>query len=418
MNQSSQTLPNSQPLKIVITGASGNLGREIAKFLKSKGHELLLAGRDQNRLQQVFGSDFKCAGYDDWQDHARGFDVVIDLATRNNDQAGSLDDFRTANVERLKQLVDGMGKANIAKLIYFTTLHADENIRDDYYSLTKREAEKWLRDQDTVSFTAMRLPAVYSATTKGNLRHINALPAFLKPIGLALAKCLRPVVEIDTVFTRLEKLLHSKSDGMREILVSHQQHNNSLYHGISTLMNYTAGILIAVFLSWWLMLAIWIIVRLTSPGPGIFAQERVGKNRKVFLCYKFRTMQVGTVQAGTHEVSTSNITGIGKILRKTKLDELPQFVNLLKNEMSLVGPRPCLPNQHELIEERDKRDVFTIKPGITGLAQVKDIDMSNPEKLARVDRYYLDTRTTLLDIKLMLATLLKRFGKGLHDGLG
>lgn len=178
-------------------------------------------------------------------------------------------------------------------------------------------------------------------------------------------------------------------------------------------MDFGAGIVIAVFLSWWLLIAIWLIVKLTSKGLGIFAQKRIGKDQKVFLCYKFRTMQVGTMQAGTHEVSTSNITSVGKILRKTKLDELPQFINLLKNEMSLIGPRPCLSNQHELIEEREKRNVFTIKPGISGLAQVKNVDMSNLEKLAIIDSFYLDTRTILLDIRLILATLFKRFRRGL-----
>ena len=123
----------------------------------------------------------------------------------------------------------------------------------------------------------------------------------------------------------------------------------------------------------------------------IFCQKRLGLNKKKFLLFKFRTMNLNTLSVGTHLVDKSLITLLGKILRKTKLDELPQLFNVLIGDMSLVGPRPCLTNQKKLIIERSRLGVFKVKPGITGLAQLKGIDMSTPKKLAKVDQKMIIT---------------------------
>ncbi|KGF67301.1 lipid carrier : UDP-N-acetylgalactosaminyltransferase [Hoeflea sp. BAL378] len=162
---------------------------------------------------------------------------------------------------------------------------------------------------------------------------------------------------------------------------------------------------VAVFF-WWLLLLIWAVVRLESKGPGIFAQERVGRNGHPFTCYKFRTMKAGTAHLGTHEVSASSVTRLGQILRKLKLDELPQIINIFRNEISLIGPRPCLPVQTQLVEARRRLGVLTLKPGISGLAQVNGIDMSDPEKLAQWDARYKALQSLLLDLKIIIATAL------------
>lgn len=119
-------------------------------------------------------------------------------------------------------------------------------------------------------------------------------------------------------------------------------------------------------------------------------------------------MKTGTAHVGTHEVSTSAITRQGQWLRKSKLDELPQIINIFRNEMSLVGPRPCLPSQSELIAERDHRGVLAVKPGITGLAQVNGVDMRFPAKLAQWDARYLALQSLLLDLRILLATAFRR----------
>lgn len=128
-------------------------------------------------------------------------------------------------------------------------------------------------------------------------------------------------------------------------------------------------------------------------GSPLFRQERVGRNQAPFTLIKFRTMRPGTASVASHLADTSAITPFGRFLRKTKLDELPQLWNVLRGEMSLVGPRPGLFNQTELLQEREKLNIFAARPGITGLAQVNNIDMSTPRLLAETDQKMLQALT-------------------------
>ncbi len=153
------------------------------------------------------------------------------------------------------------------------------------------------------------------------------------------------------------------------------------------------------------ILVLIVIVRSTSPGPGLFRQVRVGRNRQPFVCYKLRTMYQGTSVAGTHEVSQAQVTRIGQTLRRLKLDELPQLWNVLRGDMSLVGPRPCLPVQETLIAERDARGVFRVRPGVTGLAQVLGVDMSEPRRLAELDAEGIARQGFANDLALIWRTL-------------
>ncbi len=159
-----------------------------------------------------------------------------------------------------------------------------------------------------------------------------------------------------------------------------------------------------VFLGW-LIGILAVIVRRDSPGPGIFAQERVGRNNAIFTCYKLRTMYCDTRSAASHETSATAVTRLGRRLRALKLDELPQLWNVLKGEMSFVGPRPCLPSQTVLVEERQRRGVFAVRPGITGKAQVMGIDMSDPVRLAEIDAAAVAERSFVGDLLLILRTV-------------
>ncbi|KEY91466.1 UDP-N-acetylgalactosaminyltransferase [Candidatus Photodesmus blepharus] len=140
----------------------------------------------------------------------------------------------------------------------------------------------------------------------------------------------------------------------------------------------------------------------------IFLQTRVGKNQKAFTLIKFRTMPVETQSIATHFVDLNSVTKLGIFLRKTKLDELPQLINVLRGEMSLVGPRPCLLSQIELIKERELRGVFSVSPGITGLAQIKNVNMSTPKKLAKIDQRMIQTMSLKLYLYYILLTVFSK----------
>ncbi|HCG6981469.1 TPA: sugar transferase [Vibrio parahaemolyticus] len=154
----------------------------------------------------------------------------------------------------------------------------------------------------------------------------------------------------------------------------------------------------------WPVLLVVTIIGLFDTGSPVFVQERVGRHKKPFKLIKFRTMSVDTQSVASHLASTSSITKLGAFLRKTKIDELPQLINVLKGEMSLVGPRPNLYNQEELIRERDANGVYDVLPGITGLAQVQNIDMSTPELLAKTDKQMIDTLTLKGYFKYIIMT--------------
>lgn len=149
----------------------------------------------------------------------------------------------------------------------------------------------------------------------------------------------------------------------------------------------------------------WVAVKLDSPGPGLFRQVRVGREGAPFTCLKLRTMRSDTPNVPTHEVDRQRDTRVGRWLRRTRLDELPQLWNVVVGDMSLVGPRPCLPHQQDLIAERATRGVLAARPGITGLAQVRGYDMRHPRNLARVDRAYLRQPTIGRDLALLAETV-------------
>lgn len=162
----------------------------------------------------------------------------------------------------------------------------------------------------------------------------------------------------------------------------------------------------------WPILLIVCVLGYFDTGSPVFMQTRVGRHKKPFTLIKFRTMPVNTRSIATHLMEASSVTKLGRVLRKTKLDELPQLINVVKGEMSLVGPRPCLFNQHQLIKLRDKQGIFEVRPGITGLAQVNQVDMSTPEQLVDLDKNMIRSMSLKLYFACIIQTVL---GKGSGD---
>lgn len=172
---------------------------------------------------------------------------------------------------------------------------------------------------------------------------------------------------------------------------------------IIRLLDFLAAFFGLLFL--WPVLLIVTLIGIFDTGSPIFVQERVGRNKKPFKLIKFRTMSVDTKSVASHLASSASITKFGSFLRKTKIDELPQLINVLKGEMSLVGPRPNLFNQDELIEEREKLGVYKVLPGITGLAQIQNVDMSTPSVLAKIDKEMIDTLSLKKYFQYIIATV-------------
>ena len=165
-------------------------------------------------------------------------------------------------------------------------------------------------------------------------------------------------------------------------------------------------LLIIVLIPVFLIVAL--IVLIDSGSPVVFKQYRVGKGNKLFYIYKFRTMKVNTRNASTDDLveADSVITKSGRILRKTSLDELPQLFNVLTGKMSFVGPRPLIPEEKEIRQIRKEYNVYSVRPGITGLAQVNGRDMLGTKEKALFDKEYVEKQSILLDIKIMFKTVM------------
>ncbi|EQA5462792.1 TPA: sugar transferase [Enterococcus faecium] len=192
-------------------------------------------------------------------------------------------------------------------------------------------------------------------------------------------------------------------------------YKDGLKRGIDFLLSLVGIIVLSPIL-----LILCIAIKIDSKGPVIFKQKRVGKNKSHFYIYKFRTMKVDTPQeTPTHLLSNPDffITRVGKFLRKTSLDELPQLFNILKGDMAVIGPRPALWNQYDLIEERDKYHANDIRPGLTGLAQISGRDELEIDYKARLDGQYTANITPMMDLKCFFGTIISVFkSEGVVEG--
>ncbi|MGL5244768.1 MAG: sugar transferase [Sarcina sp.] len=177
--------------------------------------------------------------------------------------------------------------------------------------------------------------------------------------------------------------------------------------------------LILLILLYPLIIFIAIFIKLTSKGPVFFKQRRIGKDNEEFKILKFRTMKVNTPNVATHLLKSSEsfITPIGRFLRKTSLDELPQLINILKGDMSLVGPRPALYNQYDLKELRTRKGIHKLMPGLTGWAQINGRDEIPIEKKVELDVEYMKIKGFFIDIKIIFMTIFKVLkSEGISEG--
>ena len=395
---------------MIVTGASGFVGRQVVPFLRARGFDLLLVGRDPQRLATMFPG-IACCDYESLAERGKGFGSLLHLAVQNNHAAASEAEFRAANVDLVLSLAGIARQIGVRRFINLSSTHALSAKADDAYGVSKAEGARLLCERSAVPVTVIIAPAIYGTAFQGNLRIAERFPGFSRPLVIKLLSLLKPVVAVGQLASVIVEEARRGDSETGSRIVSDDQRDNVFYRISSRMMDVCVAIGLLVALGGFMVIMA-AAIRMQSKGPAIFAQPRVGRDGRLFTCYKFRTMQVGTPQRATHEVGESTVTDIGRFLRRTKLDELPQLFNVLRNDISLVGPRPCLPVQQELVDRRKAAGVLAIKPGITGLAQIQDIDMSDPQRLVGVDTQYLALRTLLLDIKIILATVT---GKGQGD---
>lgn len=378
-------------LLIAVLGASGKLGRQIVPLLRNAGADVVLFGRQTARLHSRF-PDLDCQESTDFARIASGrkFAAVLDLATLNNTASADLAEFRAVNVARPLALIGQADEIRVPLYVVFSSTHALD-VQDKHpYAVSKRELREKLLSSNNPAARIVVLPKIVVAA-RGSIRaRVWALLGTLKPVALFA----------DLAETLVTVIVAGRAAPRETYVEPLAQHT---YAAISRVLDFFVALLLLIGASW-LMLLIGLAVKLDSQGPAIFAQRRLGRNEVQFTLYKFRTMTVGTREAGTHEVSAASVTGVGAVLRRLKLDELPQLINILRGELALIGPRPCLPIQHELVERRRAAGVFALRPGLTGLAQVNGVDMSDPAKLVEWEVRYVRLRRLLLDLSILIKT--------------
>ena len=395
-------------MHFVITGATGFVGQLLVPILLESGHRVTVVGRSLEKINAVF-TDVEPATYEKLDYSLTTADAFIHLAVVNNYSKLSTTDFELANIELTEHVFARAVALKVPRKVNISTTHVLLNENKSVYTKTKYEAVRSLTKKYGSDIETLYLPAVYGVVWPHSLAFLEKMPRRIANVLFLFLKSIKPTVHIQKVADCIMNTGMDKS--AHQIILSDNQSDNWVYMSTKRLVDiFSSGFGLIFGLP--VFAVVGLVVGMTSKGGSLFRQVRVGQNEKVFICNKFRTMKSGTSNVGTHEVEESSITAIGSVLRKTKLDEVPQLWNVLVGEMTLVGPRPNLPTQEDVITARRQYGVYKVRPGITGRSQIKKIDMSEPVRLAISDSEYIALRSLTMDFSLLVQTIL---GKGSGD---
>lgn len=397
--------------RILITGATGFLGKYLLNYFNDKDYELILVGRNKEFTNQIYPNRI-AINYEDMKILQKKIDVIIHLAAVNNNSKLPFKSYFNVNVNLYKDILNFALQNSVPKVINLTTTHIFTGKNNNYIK-TKTLALKEGKKYKNLEIYNIFCPIIYGKVFIGKLKFLNLFPRVVTGVIFDILSIITPVVSINSVVECIEKLITETKQIPRNIYISDDKNKNIYFRIFKILLDICFVVAVILFF-WWAFIIIWFLIRLTSPGSAIFAQKRIGKNGLIFKCYKFRTMNIETENVATHEVNRHSITSIGKFLRASKLDEIPQIINIIRGELSLIGPRPGLPNQTELFAARKLRGIYNVLPGITGLSQINNIDMSTPNKLAEWDKRYIAMRSIPSEIKIIILTF---FGRGSGDNV-
>jgi lipopolysaccharide/colanic/teichoic acid biosynthesis glycosyltransferase/uncharacterized protein YbjT (DUF2867 family) len=403
---------------IAITGAGGTVGKALVPLLKARGFQLLLAGRDPAALRSIFPDD-ACCSLDELTDRMPALEGVLHLASLNTDAHADEAEFSAVNVELTAKLARAAADAGVGHFMFASSIHALDPANSSAYAASKRAAEAelarlGLARQGLGRTTVLNLAAVHGPGVAGRLRFLSRLPRFLRQPVLWCAAAWKPVVHVEAVAGAVANVLETPvqtpvegvgaTPPIHRLVLADDQGRNPVYRFCSRAID-LAFALFVVLLFGWLILIIAGFAGRQAGASGILWQTRAGRDGRPFDMAKLRTMRKQAAEVPTHESSADEITPLGKILRSTKVDELPQALNILAGHMSLIGPRPSLMSQDDLIAERRARGVLKLRPGVTGYSQVRGADMRDPVGLAEMDSHYMKLRCLWLDLRIIIATL-------------
>jgi lipopolysaccharide/colanic/teichoic acid biosynthesis glycosyltransferase len=384
---------------ILVTGASGAIGRHLSPWLSAHGARVVAASRNPLKAGPPLAGLELCSSNAVSARLQRGdIDAIVDLAVVNSDATADAEVVRAVNQERPRCLAEYAREHGVRRFVVLSSYHAYDPDNHSPYADSKRALERWAKTEEASFCRVVVMPKILSGSAESG-------PTRLLLRALAI---LKPAAFFEDAAHAIARALEAGDAEPGPFWVESAA-SRRVYAAISRTLDIIFALGLFVGLGW-LMILLLAAIRLDSKGPAIFRQVRVGRSEQPFVLYKFRTMAVGTPEAGTHEIGVAAVTRLGRFLRRTKLDELPQAWNMLRGEVALIGPRPCLPNQIDLVAERRARAIFSLRPGLTGLAQVNGIDMRNPRELACWEANYMRIRGLLLDLRIVWQTFVGRGG--------
>lgn len=363
----------------------------------------MAAGRDKSSLQSMY-HELKNVDVCDYAEleHVKNCDTLIHLAVYNNNQPGDLAKFKNINTELSEFACKIFEGASGRRFIYLSSIHSLIKAKTSSYSISKDISLEILTEKLGGKLDNLYISYFYGHNYFGS--RLNFL-IYFGPMGAMLFNLFKAIKPTTSASLLADYICSDDIYPSKLKILSENASRNYVYSFLSRTIDVTFSLVILLGLLP-LLIALWVVVKFDSPGPGIFSQKRVGRNLKPFTLYKFRTMKRDTDSVSTHEVASSAVTKIGRFLRSSKLDELPQALNLLRGDMTLVGPRPCLYTQDELITARKDKGIFDFKPGITGYAQIRGVDMSDPERLSRYDYICTKLKCLSIDFSTLAKTIL------------